>query len=61
MAADERPEIIEGQWPGDKVVMLAFPDRHAFTSWATSQEYQRIADDRIAAADTTVLLIRGVT
>jgi len=60
MAADDHPEIIEGKWPGDRVVMLAFPNRDTFTSWATSPEYRQIAEDRIAAADTTVLLVRSV-
>lgn len=61
LAADERPEVIEGQWPGDKVVLLSFPDRDAFTSWSTSPEYRKIATDRIAATDTVVLLARGST
>jgi uncharacterized protein (DUF1330 family) len=60
VAADERPEVIEGEWRGDKMVVLAFPDRGAFTPWPTSPEYRRIAEDRVAAADTVVLLVRGL-
>jgi uncharacterized protein (DUF1330 family) len=36
LAADEHPEVTEGQWDGDKVVLMAFPDREAFTAWVTS-------------------------
>ena len=61
LAADERPEVAEGQWRGDKVVVMAFPDRDAFMTWARSAEYQEIAKDRVAAADTVVLLVRGLT
>ena len=32
LAADEHPEVTEGQWDGDKVVLMAFPDRETFTA-----------------------------
>ena len=60
LAADEHPEVTEGQWDGDKVVLMAFPDRETFTTWLTSPEYQEIARDRLAAADTTGILVRGL-
>ena len=60
LAADESPEVIEGEWDGDKVVLLAFPDEAAFRSWAESPEYQRISEDRRAGADTVVLLVSGL-
>lgn len=60
LAADEHPEVTEGQWDGDKIVLMAFPDREAFTAWATSPEYREIAKDRLAAAQTTGILVRGL-
>ena len=60
LAADEHPEVTEGQWDRDKVVLLAFPDREAFMTWATSPEYREISADRLAAADTIGLLVRGM-
>jgi uncharacterized protein (DUF1330 family) len=60
LAADEHAEVTEGQWDRDKVVLLAFPDRETFTAWVTSQEYREISADRLAAADTVALLVRGV-
>lgn len=60
LAADEHPEVTEGQWDGDKVVLMAFPDREMFMTWLASPEYLRIAGDRLAAADTTGLLVRGL-
>ena len=53
-------EVTEGQWNGDKVVLMAFPDRETFTTWLTSPEYREIARDRLAAADTTGILVRGL-
>jgi uncharacterized protein (DUF1330 family) len=61
LAADEHPEVTEGQWDGDKVVLIAFPDRDTFMTWLTSPEYRQIASDRLAAAGTTGILVRGLT
>jgi uncharacterized protein (DUF1330 family) len=60
LAAGEHPEVTEGQWDGDKVVLMTFPDREAVTAWATSPEYREIATDRLAAAQTTAILARGL-
>jgi uncharacterized protein (DUF1330 family) len=61
LAADEHPEVTEGQWDGDKIVLMAFPDRATFRAWATSPEYREISKDRLAAAETTGILVRGLT
>jgi uncharacterized protein (DUF1330 family) len=61
LAADEGPEVVEGQWSGDKVVVLAFADREGFTAWADSAEYQEISKDRVAATESIVLLVRGLS
>ena len=61
LAADEHPEVTEGRWDGDKIVLMAFPDRETFTAWVTSPEYQEISKDRLAAAETTGILVRGLT
>jgi uncharacterized protein (DUF1330 family) len=60
VATDGGPEVIEGEWTGDRVVVLAFDDRDAFSTWISSPEYQEIVTDRWAAAETTMLLVRGV-
>jgi uncharacterized protein (DUF1330 family) len=60
VVADGEPEVIEGEWDGNRVVVFAFDDRDAFTTWASSPEYQAIVPDRWDAAETTFLLVRGV-
>lgn len=60
LAADDDPDTTEGQWDNDRVVLIAFSNRDEFDRWAHSSEYQNIAKDRHAAADTTVLLVRGL-
>jgi uncharacterized protein (DUF1330 family) len=59
LAADERPTVLEGEWPRDKVVLLSFPDEAAYHEWADSPAYREIAVDRIAGADNIALLVRG--
>ena len=60
LAADERPEVIEGEWDREKVVLMSFPNEAAFRGWAQSPEYQDISKDRLAGADTLVLLVEGL-
>ncbi|KZS58173.1 hypothetical protein A4G26_14670 [Mycobacterium kansasii] len=60
LAADESPQVIEGQWDHQKVVLMSFPDEATFRGWAQSPEYQEISNDRRAGADTAVLLPQGL-
>ena len=60
LAADERPAVIEGEWDREKVVLMSFPNEAAFRGWAQSPEYQDISKDRLAGADTLVLLVKGL-
>jgi uncharacterized protein (DUF1330 family) len=61
LAADESPQVVEGTWDREKVVLMSFPDEAAFHEWAQSPEYQRISQDRRAGADTVVLLAQGLS
>ncbi|MEB3032610.1 DUF1330 domain-containing protein [[Mycobacterium] nativiensis] len=60
LAADESPQIVEGRWDRQKVVLMSFPDEETFRAWAESPEYQEISQDRRAGADTVVLLVKGL-
>ncbi|MGF1462038.1 MAG: DUF1330 domain-containing protein [Maricaulaceae bacterium] len=59
LIADEHPTLLEGEWLGDKVVLMEFPDERQAMSWLQSPEYQVISEDRKAGARTTALLLRG--
>ncbi len=59
LAADLSPQVIEGQWTADKLVLISFPDEPSWRAWAESPGYQRIAEDRKAGADCVVLLVKG--
>lgn len=59
LAADDKPKVLEGKCDASRVVLLSFPDKQSFFAWAGSPAYQEIAKDRIAAAETMVLLAEG--
>lgn len=60
LAADEAPAVLEGDWPRDKLVLIAFPDTAAARAWAASPAYAAIAKDRIVASEALVLLASGM-
>jgi len=60
LAADEAPQVMEGEWERDKVVMMSFPDEPSFRAWADSPAYKEIARDRVAGASAIVLLVQGI-
>jgi uncharacterized protein (DUF1330 family) len=60
LAADDGPRVLEGEWTGDRVVLLQFPDRDAFRTWASSPEYQAIVADRHAGSDAVITLVRAL-
>ncbi len=60
LAADESPEVLEGDWPHQKVVLIEFKDKDEAARWAASPEYRKIAIDREGSTDATVLSVRGL-
>jgi uncharacterized protein (DUF1330 family) len=60
LAADERPQVVEGSWDREKVVLMSFPDEVEFRAWSESPQYQSISKDREAGAESVVLLVKGL-
>jgi len=56
LVSNETPEVLEGDWDGRKLVLMAFDSREAALAWAGSPEYRKIAEDRIAGSDAIVVL-----
>ena len=57
---DEHPQVVEGSWDREKVVVLEFPDEAAFREWAESPDYREIVKDRHAGSTAVVLLVKGI-
>ena len=60
LVADEQPQVLEGRFERDKVVVLEFPDRTAAMEFQESADYAEIAADRKAGADAVVIMVRGL-
>jgi uncharacterized protein (DUF1330 family) len=60
LAADESPQLVEGDSDVQKVVLLSFPDEASFREWAESPEFQEISEYRRAGAQTVVHLVTGL-
>jgi uncharacterized protein (DUF1330 family) len=61
LAADEHPQVTEGEWKRDKIILIAFPDAAQAKAWGASEAYQAIATDRVAATDGVVLMVHGIS
>ncbi len=51
-------EVLEGQWPGD-IVVIAFPDLTAARAWYASPAYQAILALRTDNSHGDVILVPG--
>jgi uncharacterized protein (DUF1330 family) len=60
LAAQEHPDVVEGEWSYDKIIVMSFQDRAGFERWAGSPEYLEIPKDRHAATDGVVLVVNGL-
>jgi len=60
LVADEAPQVLEGSWSGNKVVVLAFPDEAAARRFQEDPLYLEISKDRMAGADAVVLQVKGL-
>jgi uncharacterized protein (DUF1330 family) len=54
-----RPEVLEGDWRGDLIV-VEFPDLDHARTWYRSPDYQAIAPLRADNADGEIVLLDGV-
>lgn len=60
LAVDDAPRTLEGAWPGQRTVVLRFPDEGAARRWYDSPAYQAIARDRRAGSDGSIAIISGL-
>jgi uncharacterized protein (DUF1330 family) len=60
LAVDRSPQLLEGEWHGDRTVILEFESVAAARAWYDSAAYQRVKPLRQAAADTNAVIVAGV-
>lgn len=60
MAMDESPDVVEGQVPYPRTVILKFDSTDAFYRWYNSPEYQAARKLREPAVEGTFILVQGI-
>jgi len=53
-------EVVEGDWPGSRVVCVEFPDEATARRFYDSPEYQEILPHRLKATSGRLLFVPGV-
>ncbi|GER86149.1 hypothetical protein KDW_03110 [Dictyobacter vulcani] len=53
-------EVIEGEWPVQRLVILEFEDTEQFKRWYHSPEYTKIRAIRFQASEGRALLVQGI-
>lgn len=53
-------EVLEGDAPGSRLVIVEFPDMSRLKAFYNSAEYQPLLELRIRSAKSTLLAIEGV-
>ena len=59
LSVDEAPEILEGEWPHTRTVLLEFPSAQALDDWYRSDDYQALAQHRFNASTGSIVRIQG--
>ncbi len=56
LAFDEQSEVVEGEPPGTRTVLIEFESRDAFRAWYDSAAYQEVIGMRHEAAPGTMIV-----
>jgi uncharacterized protein (DUF1330 family) len=59
LSVDRAPYVLEGDWHGDRTVVLEFESVDAARAWYECEAYQEAAKLRQAAADCNAVIISG--
>ena len=61
LAVSDEPQIIEGEWPFTRAVVIRFPDADEARRWYESPEYQALAQHRWQASRASIISLEGLT
>ena len=61
LVVSETPEVVEGDWPYTRTVVIRFPSADDARRWYQSAEYQAIAQHRFRASKANAVMVEGLT
>ncbi|MEU9455143.1 DUF1330 domain-containing protein [Streptomyces sp. NPDC048277] len=59
LVVDDQPAVLEGEWHGNRTVILEFESVEAARTWYDSEAYARAKPLRHAAAQSHAVLLSG--
>ncbi|MCE7998861.1 MAG: DUF1330 domain-containing protein [Rhodobiaceae bacterium] len=59
LAADEEPNVLEGEAPKGRIVLIRFPSADKLDAWYNSDAYQAILPFRKAASNGHVISVKA--
>jgi len=60
LSVDENVNLLEGQWPATRTVLIEFPSKEEALAWYESEEYQSLAKHRFAASSADIVIVSGI-
>lgn len=57
LIVEEKPTVLEGEWPWTRTVLIRFPDEAEARRWFESDEYQALAAHRRNASTANIILV----
>jgi uncharacterized protein (DUF1330 family) len=60
LAVDGNPQVLEGDWPYSRAIIVNFQTEEDFMEWYYSPGYQELLKYRLRAAHCDTLLVKGL-
>jgi uncharacterized protein (DUF1330 family) len=60
LAVSDEPQVVEGDWPYTRAVLIRFPDEAEARNWYESEEYQKLCEHRWRASKAAIIAFEGV-
>ena len=57
---DGEPDVVEGEWPYNRTVVMEFPDKARALAWYRSPAYQEMVGLRHAASTANCAIVGGL-
>jgi uncharacterized protein (DUF1330 family) len=54
-------EVVEGQWPMPRLVIIEFPTREAAKAWYNSPEYQKVLPLRLKSSVGNMVMVDTIS
>lgn len=60
LAVSDEPQVMEGEWPYTRAVLIRFPDADEARRWYESPDYQALAQHRWRASTASIIALEGL-